>query len=98
MKYFYDPELGIRAFESDGSQDFLITAAMRQLTADELEAHLNPTPTPEELQARSNTGARQYLLDTDWYVIRMQETGEPIPVGVSEARATARQRIVTLLD
>lgn len=49
MKYFLDPLTGIRAFESDGSQDFLITPEMRQLAADELEAHLNPPPTPEQV-------------------------------------------------
>ncbi len=98
MKYFFDPVNGVSAFESDGTQDFLITPEMRPLTADELEAHLNLVPTATELQAQVNAEARQYLLDTDWYVIRMQETGEPIPAGVSEARAAARQRIVTLLD
>ena len=98
MKYYFDPAVGIRAFEADGSQDFLITPKMRPLTAEELEAHLNPVPTATELQAQVNAEARRYLLDTDWYVIRMQETGEPIPVGVPEARAAARQRIVTLLD
>lgn len=98
MKYYFDPACGIRAFESDGSQDFLITPEMRQLTAEEEAAHLSPVPAATELQAQANAEARQYLLDTDWYVIRMQETGEPIPVGVSEARATARQRIVALLD
>lgn len=98
MKYYLDPAVGIRAFESDGSQDFLITGAMRPLTAEELEAHLNPVPTPEELQRQINAEARQYLLNTDWYVIRIQETGKPIPVDISEARAAARQRIVALLD
>lgn len=49
MKYFLDPLTGIRAFESDGSQDFLITPEMRQLAAEELEAHLNPAPTPEQV-------------------------------------------------
>lgn len=49
MKYFLDPVIGVRAFESDGSQDYLITDAMRQLTDEELEAHLNPQPTPEQL-------------------------------------------------
>ena len=49
MKYYFDPAVGIRAFESDGSQDFLITDAMRPLTAEELEAHLNPAPTPEQV-------------------------------------------------
>lgn len=49
MKYYFDPTVGIRAFESDGSQDFLITPEMRPLTAEELEAHLNPAPTPEQV-------------------------------------------------
>ncbi len=49
MKYYFDPIAGIRAFESDGSQDFLITDAMRPLTAEELDAHLNPAPTPEQV-------------------------------------------------
>ena len=52
MKYFLDPVLGVRAFESDGSQDFLITPEMRPLTAEELEAHLNPAPTPEQVFLR----------------------------------------------
>lgn len=59
---------------------------------------INEQRKAEQLSAQANVEARQYLLDTDWYVIRWQETGEPIPVGVSEARAAARQRIVTLLD
>lgn len=49
MKYFNDPTVGVRAFESDGSQDFLITPEMRPLTSEELEAHLNPPPTPEQV-------------------------------------------------
>lgn len=49
MKYFFDPAVGVRAFEADGSQDFLITPDMRQLTAEELEAHLKPPPSPEQV-------------------------------------------------
>ena len=52
MKYYFDPELGVRAFEADGSQDFLITKEMRPLTESEVNEHLNPAPTPEQL---SNT-------------------------------------------
>ena len=53
MKYYFDPSVGVRAFESDGSQDFLITPEMRQLTAEEVEAHLAPPPpTPEQVFAQ----------------------------------------------
>lgn len=94
MKYYFDPAIGIRAFEPDGSQDFLITDAMRQLTPEEVEAHLNPAPTPEQEQERINAEARAYLASTDWYVIRMQETGEPVPEDVLAERAAARARVV----
>ncbi|WP_312381631.1 hypothetical protein [Stutzerimonas balearica] len=46
MKYFYDPEFGVRAFEADGSQDYLITGNMRELTQAEIDVHLNPPPAP----------------------------------------------------
>ena len=42
MKYYFDPGCGVRAFEADGSQDFLITPDMRKLTAAEVRAHLAP--------------------------------------------------------
>lgn len=34
--------------------------------------------------------AKSYLAQTDWYVIRQNETGEPIPENVLEKRAAAR--------
>lgn len=52
MKYFFDPSVGVRAFESDGSQDFLITPEMHPLTAEELDSHLNPPPTTEQVFAQ----------------------------------------------
>ena len=53
-----------------------------------------PPPTEEELQQQANAEARAYLSSTDWYVIRMQETGEPVPDGVLAERAAARARVV----
>jgi len=35
--------------------------------------------------------ARTYLRDTDWYLARLTETGVPVPLGVSKARAAARK-------
>lgn len=64
MKYYFDPIVGIRAFESDGSQDFLITPEMRPLTAEELEAHLNPAPTPEQVFLQMQ-GAVQARMDAE---------------------------------
>ncbi len=45
MKYFRDKENGsVHAFEDDGSQDFLITENLVQMSEEEIEAHLNPPP------------------------------------------------------
>lgn len=51
-------------------------------------------PTEEELQQQANAEARAYLASTDWYVIRLQETGEPVPEDILAERAAARARVV----
>lgn len=43
-----------------------------------------------------NTEARQYLRDTDWYVVRYQETGVEIPEDVLSERQAARDRVKDL--
>lgn len=53
-----------------------------------------PPPTPEQEHVRINAETRAYLARTDWYVIRMQETGEPVPDDVLAERAEARARVV----
>lgn len=39
--------------------------------------------------------AQRYLDDTDWYVTRMAETGQPLPPNVSKRRAAARVRVTS---
>ena len=51
-------------------------------------------PTEEQLQQQANTEARAYLASTDWYVIRLQETGEPVPEDILTERAAARVRVI----
>ena len=53
-----------------------------------------PPPTEEELQQQANAEARAYLAETDWYVIRMQETGEPVPADILAERSAARARVI----
>jgi hypothetical protein len=72
---------------------------------EELQAHLSESgetilPKPELTEAekaeREIEALQAYLAETDWYVTRFAETGVPISVEISEARATARVRISTL--
>lgn len=53
-----------------------------------------PAPTAAEVQAQKNAEARAYLASTDWYVVRLQETGTPIPSDISAARQAARDSVV----
>lgn len=41
---------------------------------------------------------QQYLSETDWYVIRNQETGAIIPENVLQQRGEARERISALRE
>lgn len=60
----------------------------------EVVEYVPPPPTPEQLQAKSNAEARDYLLSTDWYVVRFAETGVSIPPEVAFQRQAAREEIV----
>lgn len=57
-----------------------------------------PAPTPEQLQQQINQEARAYLAATDWYVIRLQENGTPIPQDILEAREAARASVVAVVE
>lgn len=43
---------------------------------------------------QKNEAARRYLSSTDWYVIRFNETGEPIPQSILEERAKRRSEVI----
>lgn len=45
-------------------------------------------------QSVINAEARAYLASTDWYVIRQQETGEPIPKDILIERSRRRAEVV----
>jgi len=45
-------------------------------------------------QDQINREAREYLLSTDWYIIRNQESGTPIPQDIIDARSAARLQVV----
>lgn len=54
---------------------------------------VDPVIAPEQIQQQTNDVARQYLASTDWYVIRLQETGTPIPQDILDARQAARDSV-----
>ena len=93
MKYYKDIKDNIYAYEEDGSQDHLIKGKVVVAEAN-IDTYINPPKTAEHLQAELNAEARVYLVSTDWYVIRLQETGIAVPQDVLDARAKARGDII----
>lgn len=66
-----------------------------EITVSEVRARqvqLTSEQQSREKEARS-IDARKYLAATDWYVVRLQETGKAIPVEVLNERQQARDSI-----
>ena len=65
---------------------------------------LTNTPEPEfteaelakQAQEKVNADALAFLASTDWYIIRLQESGIAVPQTVLDARATARLQVVVV--
>lgn len=54
---------------------------------------LMPSITEEQKQIAINNHHRNYLLNTDWYVLRLIETGVAIPDNILQLRAESRAAI-----
>jgi hypothetical protein len=89
MKYYKDKNNNIFAYEEDGSQDHLIGDKVL-MTAEEVEAHINPPKTEEQIVAEKVAEAKAYLASTDFKVL---PDYEPKSDEVITLRATAREFI-----
>ena len=93
MNYFKDSTGYVYAYD-----DEQVAAGLADdktpMTLEEVEAHLNPAPTAEQLAATVRAAAQAYLTSTDWYVVRQFERGVPTP----EAVAAERARCVEVLN
>jgi hypothetical protein len=62
-------------------------------SAEDLEA-LVPVVEAKISQDGINAEAMKYLADTDFYVVRLMDSGKPLPEGMSVLRQQARDKIV----
>lgn len=88
MKY-YKQNNEVYAYEIDGSQDHLIGNKVL-MTATEVELHINPIPTEEQILAEKVAEAKAYLVATDFKVL---PDYAPKSDEVIALRATAREFI-----
>ena len=88
MKY-YRLNNEVFAYELDGSQDHLIGNKVL-MTATEVELHISPIPTEEQILAEKVAQAKAYLASTDFKVF---PDYAPKSDEVITLRATAREFI-----
>jgi hypothetical protein len=91
MRYFFDDDGQVCAFDPDQIAAGYPLVPMVELTSEQVAQHLNPAITQEQINAE----ARAYLSSTDWYVIRSFD-GEVIPEFVVHARQAARERVIDI--
>lgn len=74
------------------------TIPMTEAQVQEVSNFLNTVEPDPVLGAKviENRRNRQFLQQTDWYVVRQVETGVPIPPDILELRAQARAAILPL--
>ena len=65
MKYYKDINNEVFAYEEDGSQDHLIVDKVL-MTAEEIELHINPPKTEEQIIAEKVAEAKKFLDDTQF--------------------------------
>lgn len=90
---YFKSDLGEVFFYDDQQVEMGLAAGKTPMTAEEVELHINPPKTEEQILLEQQAEARQYLVDTDWYVIRFTETGVAVPTEVTEQRAYSRSII-----
>ena len=68
-------------------------AAVRAVIMEHVVLHPEIRAHKKEV-AEQNKMARQYLSETDWYVVRFNETGKPIPDSIKRARQQSRDSVI----
>ena len=87
MKYFKNPEDNkVFGYDEQEQQD-LIEVAKSKDWADVSDTWPEAA---QQMASEEQMNARNYLISTDWYVVRMVETSKPIPEDILAKRTIAR--------
>lgn len=68
MAYYKDTDGQVFWYEDDGSQDYLIGDKVK-MTAEEVEAHINPPKTPEQIAQEAREARAAAMLEGDVYTL-----------------------------
>ena len=75
----------------------LVVKEWEKVTGNVIEPCQTQAEKDAEVQNKVNNEARAYLASTDWYVIRLQESGTAIPQAILDARTVARSQVVEVV-
>ncbi|OAI93523.1 phage tail assembly chaperone [Pseudomonas putida] len=77
MKFYRDPQTdAVFAYEADGSQDDAIRDGLVLMTAAEIERHLSPPPTQEQVEAAERAWRDAAVVDVTWLRERHRDERE----------------------
>lgn len=85
MKYFKNSDGQVYAYEADGSQDDWILPGLVPMTDEEVDLHLNPPPTDEQIRfaavavEESWQKAELVAISNQLMAIEEAEAGEDVP-------------------
>lgn len=85
MKHYKSESGEVFAFELDGSQDEYIPEGAKKMTAKQVEAHINPLPTIEQLKAAERSWRDIELSRADVQLNKLQD-GANVPGTVGDWR------------
>ena len=85
MKFYKDINNEVFAYEEDGSQDHLIGDKIL-MTAEEVELHINPPKTEEQIIAEKIAEAKAYLAETDYKDLPRYKPKEGEDIGAIYAK------------
>lgn len=81
------------------TEEVIIRDSLVEITEEEFEQIVyeinNPPLTDDQLLAQQKAEAKQYLNNTDWYIIRKIETGVLVPNDVSTKRDECKKILNT---
>lgn len=75
MKFYKDNNNEVFAYEEDGSQDHLICDKVL-MTAEEIELHINPPKTPEQIQAEFRAERDKLINEADILINKALDNGQ----------------------
>lgn len=79
MKYYKNQNGEVFAYETEQEREQFGGPDLIEMTPEEIEAHLNPVPSAEELAAAARFKRNTLLAASDWVTLRAIESGEDVP-------------------